>query len=518
MKYNVFYNGKIYSMAKQGECFEAMSIENNKIKELGTTDYILGKYCSSSYSKIDLCGKTVLPGFIDSHMHLLAYCENKNNVNLSSAHTIDDLKKILSSKVKNTQHGKWIVGFGFDNENFPEKTFPNKYDLDDVSRNNPIFITRFCMHGHVANSLAMKIAGIKNDEKSDGILWENAASPIINVIPEELITENDKMAAIKEACQTLSSFGLTGITPVQGKECKAMEYIGIYQKLAHMHELPMRIYAAFDELPSFGMKSGFGNDMVKYGFFKIYCDGSLGSHTAALSEPYSDDVNNIGILNHTPSEIDRLVQIAYDNDLQIGIHAIGDRGMDIAISAIEKAYYADPHPDPRFRLIHAIVPTPEIIGRMKKLPLILEIQPEFLSTDLNWIENRLGKKRAKLSYPWKTYIKNGFIMTGSSDLPVESANPLWGIYSAVTRENFSKIPAGGWNPQEKLSIYDAISLYTRNAAYASFEENKKGTLEAGKFADFIVLSKNIFEINPESIKDIFWGWYYHPSSFGTLSN
>ncbi len=512
----ILYNGKIYTMAAEGERFEAMAVVGGRVSELGSGRSILKKYGAGNARAVDLHGKTVLPGFIDSHMHLLAYCESRRNVDLRSACSIGELKELLRQRAEKTPPGKWIVGSGFDDEKFPDKKFPDKDVLDDVSRRHPVFVTRFCMHGHAANSMAMELAGLKNRETGPtenpaaagrdgdptGILWENAAVPVMRIIPDELSTYESKRNAIRRACRELSAFGITGITPIQGKECRAIEYLGIYQQLARSGELPVRVYACFDEMPPFDMRSGFGDDMVKYGFYKIYSDGSLGSHTAALFEPYADDPGNAGTLNHSPEEICRMVRKAYGAGLQIGIHAIGDRGLDIALTALEKAYFGDPRPNQRFRLIHAIVPTPSLIERMKKLPLILDVQPEFLSSDLDWIEKRLGKDRAKLSYPWGTYARNGLLMTGSSDSPVESFNPLLGIYSAVTRKDFRGNPEGGWNAAEKLSVYEAVSLFTRNAAYASYEEDRKGTLEPGKFADFAVLDSDIFHVVPEAIKEI----------------
>lgn len=516
MEDKILYNGKIYSMATEGERFSAMAIRNGRITALGTDDEIVRLCRKGGHLAVDLRGKTVLPGFMDCHMHLLAYCEAKQNVDLSAAHSIEEMQSLLRVRVEQTPCGQWVVGTGFDDEQFPDKKFPDRHVLDAVSTQHPIFVSRFCMHGHAANTPALELAGIEDgrgerpenslgldDEgRVNGILWESAASPVMRLLPDRLASYESKVTAVRKACRELSSFGVTGVTPIQGKECKAIEYLGIYQLLEQRGELPVRVYAAFDELPPFDMRSGFGNEMIRYGFFKIYSDGSLGAHTAALFSPYADDPGNVGVVSHPQAELNELVRKAYGAGLQIGMHAIGDRGIDMALSAIESAYFSDPRPNQRFRLIHALVPTPSLIERMKKLPLVLDIQPAFLSTDLDWIEKRLGEKRARLSYPWGTYRKNGFLMTASSDSPVEPFNPLLGIYSAVTRKDFGGKPAGGWNPQERLSVYDAVCLYTKNAAFASFEERLKGTLEPGKLADFIVLDDDIFGVDPEKIRGL----------------
>lgn len=510
----IFTNGRFYSMAKEGETFEAMAVRDGKIADTGTNEEMTA-YGSGSVT--DLNGKTVLPGFIDSHIHLLSYCEGKGNVDLSGAKSLEELKGLLKARAEVTPEGKWITGVGFDHEHFPDKKFPDKCDLDSVSRTHPIFISRYCMHGHAANSLAMKLAGITDGYSPEvegsairnengeltGVLWENSALPVIKTVPEYLDTYESKLEAVRQASLELSACGITGVTPIQGKACQSMEYLGIYQQLAERGELTVRVYAAFDEFPSFDIRSGFGNDMVKYGFFKIYSDGSLGSRTAALFEPYSDDPGNTGILIYSRGELESLVAKVYRAGLQVGIHAIGDRAMDMVVGAMEKSYYADPRKDYRFRLIHSSVLTPGILERMKKLPLVLDVQPSFVSTDLPWIEKRLGKERAELTFAWKTLMDSGLVLTGSADAPVESFNPLLGIYSAVTRRGWDGSPAEGWNPQEKLTPYEAVCLYTKNAAYASYEEKKKGTLEKGKFADFAVLNEDIFRVEPEKIRSLY---------------
>ncbi len=509
----VFINGQIYTMEKNGDICEAFAVSKGRIIAVGTTAEIL-KFDTEEV--IDLKHKAVLPGLIDTHQHVLSYAQGLQAVDLREAKSFEEVKKRLEERVKITPKGNWIKGTSFNHEDWDNPVLPNRKDLDEISAKHPILISRYCMHVHVANSLGLKLGGITKkfipsaensvevDEKGTptGVLWENSVTPVLNVIPNPLANLEAKKNAVKKACKDMSSYGITGVTPIQGKFCDAIEDIGIYQDLENEGELPVRVYVSFDEFPPFGMKTGFGNDMVKYGFYKIYSDGSLGSRAAKLFEPYSDMPDTTGVLNYSQEEITEMVRAAYDKDLQIAIHAIGDKGLDIAVSAIEEVYYANPKPNQRFRLIHVMVVNKELIERMKKLPLILDIQPKFVSSNVRWSEDRLGKERSKLSYAWRTLIDEGFILTGSSDSPVEPYNPFLGIYAVVTRKDLQGYPEKGWYPEQRVTVYEAIEMYTKHAAVASFEEQLKGTITKGKLADFIVLDRDPFKIRHDELKNI----------------
>lgn len=508
-----YINGKVYSMDKDGESFEGFAVRDGKIVAVGSSEEISKISCDQL---VDLDGKTVLPGFIDTHQHILSYAEGLQAVNLRGAKSFDEVKDRLIERVKETPAGKWVKGTKFNHEDWESNVLPTKAELDAISTEHPILISRYCMHVHVANSMALELAGINKEFKPTaensvevdasgeptGILWENAVTPVLNVIPDPLATYEDKKNAVKEVCYDMSTYGITGVTPIQGKFCDAMEYIGMYQDLNKEKELPIRMYVAFDEYPVFGMKTGFGDDMIKYGFYKIYSDGSLGSRAAKLFEPYSDMPDATGVLNYSQEEISAMVKKAYEMDLQIGIHAIGDKGIDIALNAIEAVYFENPKPDYRFRLIHVLVVNEEIIERMKKLPLVLDIQPKFVSSNVKWSEQRVGPERAKLTYPWRRLIDEGLVLTGGSDSPVEPYNPMLGVYAVVTRQSLEGEPVEGYYPEQRVSVYEALSMYTKNAAFASFEEDIKGTISEGKLADFIILDMDPFVIDPSQLKDV----------------
>ena len=395
----------------------------------------------------------------------------------------------------------WIKGSGFDHEKFPDKQLPSAEDLDQVSTVHPIVISRYCVHYHVANSLAMEIAKIHDNPS--GILREKAVQPVMEAIPDLLPTEEEKKEAMAKAIAEMNSCGITGIHAIEANVTNIKEYLYVYQDLEAEDRLNVRVYFCPDSLPPFGMKTGFGNEKIRYGFYKMFADGSLGPRTAALSKPYSDMPQTSGIMANTPQRLKEMCKKAYDMGLQVGIHAIGDKGIEAAVDAIEECYLKNPRKDPRFRLIHGMCMRPDLIERIEKLPVMIDIQPSFTSNNnIWWSQDRLGKERVKYSYAWRMLMDHGIMLTGSSDTPVENFSPMLGIYSVVYRQDRTGKPEGGWMPEQRVSVYEAISMYTKNAAYASYEEKRKGTIEQGKLADYIILEADPFETKGLALKDI----------------
>ncbi|MCI8645469.1 MAG: amidohydrolase [Firmicutes bacterium] len=509
----LFVNGRIYTMENEGEWCTAIAVTGDRITAAFQTDD-LGDYEADEV--IDLKGKTVLPGFIDCHLHLLSYTQSLQSVSLRGCKSWQECKEKLIKRARHTPKGEWVRGAAFNHEDWSIPELPDRYELDTISTEHPIIIGRYCMHVSVTNSLALKLAhidkdfvpeaenSVAKDENGEptGVLWESAITPVLNMIPDKLATTEAKKDAIQEVIRDMNSYGITGAHPIQGKFCDAVEFMDVYQELEEEGRLNLRLYINYDELPPFSMKTGFGNEKIKYGFYKIYSDGSLGSRAAALFEPYSDAPGVYGVCNYSQEEIDQMCQTAYDRNLQIGIHAIGDKGLDIALKAIEQCYYKDPKPDYRFRLIHVMCTNEDLIARMKKLPVVLDIQPKFVSTNVSWSEERLGEERAKYAYPWRRLLDEGFIITGSSDSPVEPYNPFLGVYAVTTRKDLDGNPAGGWHSEQNVSVYEALEMYTKNAAFSSFEEDLKGTICPGKLADFIVLDADPFAVEAEQTKDI----------------
>lgn len=508
-----YINGTIYTMKEEHDTCSAFVIEDGKFIYCGNDEEAAALAQGRTE---DLKGQTVLPGFTDTHQHLLAYGAELTKLKLEGATSLEELKAMIKEKAQDANPGEWIQGAGFDHEKFHPPVLPTKEDLDEAAPNNPVLITRYCLHTHVANSAALALGGIdqnfvpavKNtvefgeDGNPTGRLWDQAAADLAKQIPDKLASHEAKKSAIQMALKEPNKVGLIGVHPIQAKHCDLFEDTGVYQDLAKEGKLTARVYLGFDELPGCGIKSGLGDDMVKYGFYKLFMDGNMGGRTAYLSQPYDDDPSQCGVINYTQEEINFKIQEAYDKDLQIGIHIIGDKAADMLLTALEKAYWANPKENVRFRLIHMSLLNEDVIQRMKKLPALVDIQPMFVSTNVRWSESRVGHERSKYHYCWRRLIDEGMMLTAGSDSPVETFNPMKGVCAIVTRQGADGYPEGGWFPQERVTPYEALCMYTKNAAYASYEEEVRGTIESGKYADFVILDRDVFQTPHREIREI----------------
>lgn len=501
----VLKNANVLTMNPLEPHAEAIAIKDEKIIAVGTNKQIQ-PWIGRQTRVINLDGKMVVPGFIDTHVHMRGFGRFLTWINLREVDSIREMQQLLRERAQKTREGKWILGRGWDQERFREKRYPTRWDLDEAAPNNPVIFTRVCGHICVVNSKAFELAGITRDTAAPsggridkdpktgeptGILRENAKDLVWKVVPEPSEEELAEVCAL--ACRKAVEVGLTSVhwfvhSPVE---------IRILQGLRGKGRLPIRVYLVvpvefLDCLMNAGLATGFGDHMAKIGSVKILVDGSLGARTAALKHPYSDDTSTRGMALYSQRGLNRLVLKAHRAGFQLAIHAIGDRAVDMALKALEKALDELPREDHRHRLEHVSVLNESLVRRMKKLDVIACVQPYFVVSDF-WVEKRLGKARARWVYPFKTLIEKGVMVAGGSDCPVEPINPLLGIYAAVNREVF---------PQERITVEEALRIYTINAAYASFEEGIKGSIEAGKLADLVVLSNDLRKIEPSKIKDV----------------
>lgn len=510
-----YVNGTIYTMRAEGDTCSAFVVEDGRFLYCGTDEE--AKRLAAGGEVVDLRGAPVLPGMIDTHQHLFAYARDLRKLNLKNAASLSQLLEMIRQRAEDTPDGQWILGTGFDHEKFTDrKDLPTRQELDRVCPNNPLIITRYCLHVNVANSLALEIGGVGPgfqpkvagtvefgpDGQPTGTLRDQAAADIIARIPDPLSTQEGRKDAVERACRELNSHGLTGVHAIQGLHCNLPEYTDVYQDLADEGRLTARVFLGYDELPNCSIRTGLGDEMVKYGFYKLYVDGNMGGRTALLTQPYTDDPTQYGIPNYTQEELDAKVKAGYERNIQVGAHVIGDKAAEMLTTAIERAYRANPKPDPRFRMIHMSLLNEDVVRRIRSLPVVLDIQPMFVSTNVRWSESRVGHERSKYHYCWRTLLDNGMILTAGSDSPCESYDPMHGVYAITTRQGMDGYPEGGWFPEERVTVYEALSMYTRNAAYVSFEEDLKGTIEAGKLADFVILDTDVFHTAPEKIKDI----------------
>ncbi|ERT35676.1 amidohydrolase [Fusobacterium animalis] len=522
----LFINGEIYSMKKEGEKFQSLGVKDGKITFLGTDEEAKNL---SSKELINLKGKMMIPGMADAHLHLYAYCQNLTFVDLSKVHNINEMINLMKEKIKNVKKGDWIKGVNFDQSKWKENRFPTLEEMDSISKDNPIIIKRCCLHAVVANSKALEMASIgKNyqagsggiveldkDGMPNGILREQSTKVFDDILPDPLKNIEVQKRIMQDVLNDMSSKGITTIHTYAAKIWQYNEDINIYKNFEKEGKLPLRVTVCIDELfePEILTKEKLNNPYrkVQLGAYKIFSDGSMGSRSAALKEPYSDDPKNSGFMLFTQEELNNKILTGYEHGLQPAIHAIGDRALDMTLSAIEYTLkttkekgMTDEEQKKRlpFRIIHVQMIDDDLLERMKKLPLVLDIQPIFLCTDLHWIEDRIGKERLKGSFALKTMEKAGLIQTGGSDCPVETYEPLKGIYAAVTRQDMEGYPTEGFLPEERLSVYEALCMYTKNVPYATGQESVLGTLEIGKFADLTVLEKNLFKIDKKEIKDV----------------
>lgn len=522
----LFINGEIYSMKKEGEKFQSLGVKDGKITFLGADDEAKN---ISSKELIDLKGKMMIPGMADAHLHLYAYCQNLTFVDLSKVHNINEMINLMKEKVKNVKKGDWVKGVNFDQSKWKENRFPTLEEMNSISKDNPVIIKRCCLHAVVANSKALEMAGIgKNyqagtggiveldkDGMPNGILREQSTKVFDDILPDPLKDIEVQKRIMQDVLNDMSSKGITTIHTYAAKIWQYNEDINIYKNFEKEGKLPLRVTVCIDELfePEILTKEKLNNPYrkVQLGAYKIFSDGSMGSRSAALKKPYSDDPENSGFILFTQEELNNKILTGYEHGLQPAIHAIGDRALDMTLSAIEYTLkitkekgMTDEEQKNRlpFRIIHVQMIDDDLLERMKKLPLVLDIQPIFLCTDLHWIEDRIGKERLKGSFALKTMEKAGLIQTGGSDCPVETYEPLKGIYAAVTRQDMEGYPIEGFLPEERLSVYEALCMYTKNVPYATGQESVLGTLEIGKFADLTVLGKNLFKIDEKEIKDV----------------
>lgn len=517
----IFINGNIVTMGK-AEKAQAFCVRERKFKFVGSSEETL-KLKQPDEEIIDLEGRTVLPGFNDSHMHFLGYAVDKSRVDLSKVTSIEEMihrvKKYIADK--SIPQGKWVICRGWNENLFEERRLPNKYDLDKISSKHPIFISRTCNHIGVANSLALEKLYIGNDTVNPergiidkdqkgptGILRENALNLVFSALPE--MSKVEIKNVLKEAFNDALSCGLTTIhSEDMGQAGNLNNLIEAYKELDEQRELPLRFVLQLN-LPneeniqyakSLGLKTGAGGDMYKIGALKLYQDGSLGGRTAAMEQNYND-IDSNGVAIYKQEELNNMVSAAHKAGFQLAIHAIGDRAMNMILEAYAKVKENYSNEDLRPVIIHCQFTNPDIIDKFKKLGVIANVQPSFVMTDHPIVEKAVGKERAHYSYAWRTLLEEGIHTSFSSDAPIESFNPLYGIYAAVNRKNLEEKPNDGWNPEQIIDVNNAIYAFTMGSAYMNFEENIKGSISPEKLADFIVLSEDIFNISSEKIKDI----------------
>ncbi len=502
--------GRIFTGLESQPFVEALAAAGGKILATGTRKEIK-KYIGPETRLIELKEGVAIPGLIDAHTHFSSGGRSLIELSFRGVDSVEKVQQMIAEKIKEFPPGTPIFGREYDHTLFPGQKWPTREDLDRVSPGNPVVIRRVDGHSAWLNSLALKLSGIDKKTKDPfggeivrdprtgeptGILKESAMA-LIKVRPTVRSTpEEDILRALDHARQ----LGLTGVHADVG-----LRELEIYKKLNSEGKLTLRVYAwlpieGIDQYIKMGLRQGQGDDYLKIGFLKAFIDGTLGSGTALMFEPFADEPTKSGLPQYPEEVFYQLLEKAYANDFQVGTHAIGDRGVNWVLNAVERARQKHGNKDLRFRIEHAQVIRPEDFPRFKELGVIASMQPTHCTTDMRFCEIRVGKERSRYAYAWRTLLDNGAVLAFGSDWPVEPLDPRRGLYSAVTRKNIEfDFPEGGWFPEQKLSLAEAIRYFTWGSAYASFEENLKGTLEPGKLADLTVFGRDIFSLDPKEI-------------------
>lgn len=508
----IFKNARIHSFNSENTIYETMAIENGKIVSIGNTEDVLERFKEREDKEIiDLKGKTVIPGFNDSHVHFMNYGYTGKKIRLNECKSIEEL--IVLGK-KTLPYGGWILGRGWNQDLFlGEKRIPEKRDLDKISKDVPVCYTRACGHVAVINSKAMELCGITPETEcfggdidyDKGVFTENALYLVYSHISKLSLEEMKNIIL-----ETQEKFLAMGITSVQTDDFESFpdkdfkKVIQAYEELEREKKLKIRVYeqglmptkGRIKELAEHKYFTGTGDERFKMGPIKLLLDGSLGGKTALLQLPYEGEDNNRGVVTYTQEEFDEIVKYADSLEYQIAVHTIGDGAVKMALDSFEKLPALNRK---RHGIVHCQITTMELIDRIKELDIIVYIQPIFLDYDLHIVEDRVGYKRSLESYIWKTMLNKGIKLCFGSDAPVDSADVIKAIHCAVNRQDMNFYPKDGWLPNERISVEEAVRCYTLNSAYASFEENKKGSLEIGKLADFVVLDRDIFTIDKSEI-------------------
>ncbi len=514
-KTTYYIHGKIFTNDPGQPWAAAFAVRDEKILCIGTIAHVMLECGAGNLNSetVQLKEQFAMPGFNDAHVHLGGAARAKLALQLNGVDSVAELQKRVKDAVFKHKPGEWIIGSGWDQTLWPEKKFPNRLLLDAVSPDNPVFLVHVSGHVAIANSLALKRAEItpetKNpqggeieryeDGEATGMLKEGAAVALVEQrIPEP--TPAERRHGLELVLEELAHNGLTSV-----QDNSEWEDFLVYHDLKEEKKLTVRItewlhfMQPLGELLNLRSEGGTSDSWLKTGALKIVTDGALGTRTAAMLAPYSDDPSTSGLMLIDP---EKLKSMALERDkagFQLAFHAIGDKANRVSLDVFESLIRINGSRERRDRIEHAQVIAPEDIPRFAELKVIASMQPSHETNDMRWAEQRLGPERSKGAYAWNSLTKSGAHLAFGTDYDVELINPFRGLYACVTRELPAGGPAGGWQPQEKISLEECIGDYTTGSAYAEFEESRKGQLKVGQFADFIILSRDITKAAPRDL-------------------
>ncbi len=513
----VFYGGPVFTVDKNNTICSGLAVKENKIIFVGSEEDVK-EFIGDKTNVVNLNGRSLIPGFIDSHLHTGVMGANALAIDCRSpgVSSIEDIKKLIAERAKVTPKGQWIRGWGYDHSKLAENRHPNKWDLDEVAPDNPVILTRVCAHISAHNSKSLEIIGITNESQDPpggvyvrengevtGVLLENAH---MQAMKSSMLSHDELLEAMKVANDMLVKEGITSLHDSGGYGFVQM---GAFQDAVASNLLKVRIYSMIfsfvDNLEfnnsylKIGLHTGFGSQRFKLGPTKLMIDGSSSGPTAATLDEYTSQPGNYGILSMEPAEVDAFVLRAHKAGYQVTCHAVGDRAVTVIVDAIEKAMKAYPREDCRHRIEHCAMINDSLLDRIKQLGIVPILQPIFLYEFGDGYMRNYGKERAYRMFAAKSFLDKGVITAGSSDCPITFSNPILNMHLACNRATQTGQVI---NEKECVGILDALRMFTYNGAYASFDEDIKGSLEVGKLADLAVLSEDLNKIAVDKIRDL----------------
>jgi len=506
-------NARIYTSDVNRPVAEALAVRGGRIAFVGSNRGALA-LAGPRTERLDLTGRTVIAGMVDAHAHLLGLGQSLRTVDLVGTRSYDEVIARVAERAKTARPGEWIRGRGWDQNDWADTRFPTHAALSRAVPNNPVYLTRVDGHAALVNAKALELAQVTaatadpsggrfirdSANSPTGVLVDNAQGIVGRVIPAASRAElrEQTLAAIAEA----NRWGLTGIHDAG----VGPEGIAVYEELAKEGRYNLRNYvmirasdSVLDAFMRRGPQKALYEGRLWIRSIKITADGALGSRGAALLEPYSDDPGNIGLLTTPPERINSVAVRALRAGFQVNVHAIGDRANRIVLDQFEAAFHEVPTADHRFRIEHAQILRYQDIPRFAELDVIPSMQGSHQTSDMYWVPNRLGWARAQGAYAWRSLLNTGVVIPNGSDFPVEAVNPLISFHSFVTRQDAENFPAGGWMPEQRTTRQEALWSITLWPAYAAFMENESGSLTAGKYADFVVLDRDVMTVAPEEV-------------------
>jgi predicted amidohydrolase YtcJ len=513
----IILNAKVWTVDKTHPTAQAVAVLGDRIVAVGSNGDVEAWHGVRTRT-IDASGKLLLPGFNDSHVHFVDGGLSLDSVQLNDATSAAEFARRIGEQVKKTPKGEWVTSGDWDETKWTPAAMPSKELIDPVSPDAPVFVSRYDGHMALANSVTLRLAGITaqtpdppggvivHDAHGNptGALKDAAMDYVYKIAPP--LSYDKRLRAVKRALAHAASLGVTSVQHMNPEYAD----IAVYSELLERGELTARIYAAplitgVDDQLKIGLRHAFGGPCLRIGALKAYADGSLGSSTAYFFEPFSNQPDNHGLLSDEMHPVslmqDRMLR-ADAAGLQICTHAIGDQGISTILDLYSEVVKAHGESDRRFRIEHAQHMAAKDFDRFARLHVIASVQPYHAIDDGRWAEERIGHDRASRTYAFRTFLNHGVRLAFGTDWNVAPLNPMLGLYAAVTRATLDGKTPNGWFPEQKLTVAEAVEAYTMGSAYAEFQENDKGSITPGKLADMVLLSDDVFSVDPAKIRDV----------------